>query len=199
MSFCDAVLPILSSLHDFGKTSSNYGSLVAAILVAVLLFVIRELFIRAKNYSGIFYTMSTVKDTSWNPHKGMRLFHTLILYSDGYVISGTSEKTGDISKAHSLEYEGAGKIRGEVTGRVERNYLWSTVMNLHIVEQGRDRESTSFMTITVSRFKLRRTRNSGDFYSTAANSKGSVLCGRESFNEHPIGYVPFQSTAGSQS
>lgn len=199
MSFCDTVLAAISSLHNFGMVSSNYGSLAAAIIVAMLLFAIRELFIRAKNYSGIFYTMSTVKDTSYNPYIGMQLFHTLVLYSDGYVISGTSEKTGDIDKVRPCEYEGSGKIRGEVTGRVERNYLWSTVMNLHIVEQGKNRESTSFMTIKVSRFKFRRSRNSGSFYSTAAKTKGSVLCGRESFNEHPIGCVPFQSIAGSQS
>ncbi|QHG24577.1 hypothetical protein [Pseudomonas sp. DTU12.1] len=198
MSFCDTVVAIASSIHSFGSVSSNYGSLVAAIIVAGMLFIIRELSIRSKNYSGVFYTMSTVESSSYNPYKGMQLFHTLVLYSDGYVICGTSEKTGDIDSKRGCEYEGAQKIRGEVTGRVERNYLWSTVMNLHIVEQGEKRESTSFMTVKVSRFNFRKAQNAGGFYSTAANTKGRVLCGRELFSEHPTGCSPFQSTAGSQ-
>lgn len=210
MSFCDALLVTVSSIEDtlkiclnaihlFGTQSSNYGSLAAAIIVAVLLFAIRELFIKAKNYSGIYYTLSTVEDTSYNPYREMRMFHTLVLFSDGYVISGTTEKTGDIDKIRPCEYEGSRKIRGVVSGRVERNYFGSSVMNLHIVEQGRDRESTSFMTIKVRRFRFFNRLNSGTFYSTAARTKGSVLCGREPFKEHPIGCVPFQSIAESQS
>ncbi|TWI58622.1 hypothetical protein IQ22_00330 [Pseudomonas duriflava] len=210
MSFCDTVLVTISSIedkvkicldaiHSFGNQSSNYGSLAAAIIVAVLLFAVREFSIKAKNYSGIYYAVSTVEDTSYNPFREMKMFHTLVLFSDGYVISGTTEKTGDIDKIRSYEYEGSGKIRGEVSGRVERNYFGSSVMNLHIVEQGKDRESTSFMTIKVRRFRFLNPLSSGSFYSTAARTKGSVLCGREPFKEHPIGHVPFQSTAESQS
>jgi len=189
----------LGSVHEFGQLSSNYGSLVAGLVVAFILFFIRELFIRASDYSGVFYTMSTVEESTYRPYKGMKLFHTLVLYSDGYVVSGTSEKTGDINAERSYEYPGATKIRGEVSGRIERNYLWSTVMNLHIVEQGADRPSTSFMSIKVSRVNFKSSKDSGKFFSTAAQSKGKLMCGRESFKEHPTGHVPFQSTSVSDS
>lgn len=210
MSLCDTALVTISSIketlkgsfvamHSFGTDSSNYGSLAAAVIVAIFLFAIRELFIRAKNYSGVFYTQSTVEDTSYNPYRGMQMFHTLVLFSDGYIISGTTEKTGDIDKVRPCEYEGSGKIRGEVSGRVERNYFGSSVMNLHIVERGAERESTSFMTIKIRRFGFLSSLNFGTFYSTAARTKGSVLCGREPFKEHPIGCVPFQSILESPS
>lgn len=194
LQFCEFLSYVASKINQFGGESSNYGSLVAALMAALIIFAIREVLIRSKNYSGVFFTKSTVEMSSYNPYMGMQVFHTLVLYSDGYVVSGTSEKTGDIDKKRSYEFQGAGKIRGVVTGRIERNYFFSSVMNLHIVEQG-VRESTSFMTITMLRYRRKGVVNVGAFYSTAANAKGSVLCGRDSFKDHPIGYVPCQSTA----
>lgn len=191
-SVLDVIKSFFSSIHEFGTLSSNYGSLIAAIIVAFVLFSIRELFNKAHDYSGVYYTKSTVKSTSYNPYRGMQLFHTLVLYSDGYVVYGTSEKTGDVDKARSYEYQGAGKVRGEVSGRVERNYLRSSVMHIHIVEKGSERDSTSYMTIKVRRFRFQNPLNSGFFYSTAARSEGIVLCGREFFKDHPTGCLPFQ-------
>ncbi|BAV73941.1 hypothetical protein PCAU_1732 [Pseudomonas chlororaphis subsp. aurantiaca] len=189
----------LDALHGFGLISSNYGSLLATLIAALVLFSIRELFNRAADYSGVYYTMSVVEDTSYNPFRGMRLFHTLVLFSDGYVVSGTSEKTGDVDGSRAHEYLGAAKIRGVVSGRVERNYIRSSVMHIHIVEQGASRESTSYMTIKVKRLNLRRRPFLGVFYSTAAAAKGRVQCGRRPFSEHPLGYLPFQSISESQS
>ncbi|WP_161492854.1 hypothetical protein [Pseudomonas putida] len=199
LSLKSCVLGWLSNVHEFGMVSSNYGSLAAALVVAFVLFFIRELFIRASDYSGVFYVMSTVEDSTYKPYKGMKLFHTLVLCSDGYVVSGTSEKTGDIDAVRAYEYPGATKIRGEVSGRIERNYFWNTVMNLHIVEQGAERVSSSFMSIKVRRIKCKGSTDSGKFYSTAAQSKGVLMCGRESFKEHPIGHSPFLSTSVSGS
>lgn len=208
MSICDEVQVVIVSLkeiffgfvgsiHEYGLLSSNYGSLVVALVVAIVLFAVREVFNNAGNCSGIYHTMSTVDHTSFNPYQGMQLFHTLVLYSDGYVVSGTSEKTGDVDKVRSHELFGSGKTRGEINGKVERNYLRRSVMNLHIVEYGEKRESTTFMTIKIRRFKIGTSLESGKFYSTAANSKGRVLCGREPFKDHPLGSVPHQSTLGS--
>lgn len=189
----------LQCLHNFGIASSNYGSLIAALLAAFILFLVRELLIKAKNYSGVFFVASTVEQSSYRPYKGMRIFYTLVLCSDGHDVYGTSEKTGDIDKKRSYEYRGVDKTRGVVTGRVERNYLRSTVMSLHIVEDGANRQTSSFMTIKVRRYRWWRKVEAGTFYSTAANSKGVLLCGRQPFKEHPIGFLRRQSTSVSQS
>lgn len=186
-------------LHKFGIASSNYGSLVAALLAAFILFSFRELLIKARNYSGVFFVASTVEQSSYRPYKGMRIFYTLVLYSDGHDVYGTSEKTGDIDKKRSYEYRGADKTRGVVTGRVERNYLRSTVMNLHIVEDGANRQTSSFMTIKVRRYRWWEKLEAGTFYSTAANSNGILSCGRQPFKEHPIGFSRCRSTSVSQS
>lgn len=199
MSVVEWIASWFQCLHNFGIASSNYGSLVAALLAAFILFSVRELLIKAKNYSGVFFVASTVEESTYRPYKGMRIFYTLVLCSDGHNVYGTSEKTGDIDKKRSYEYRGADKTRGIVTGRVERNYLRSTVMSLHIVEDGANRQTSSLMTIKIRRYRWWRKVEVGTFYSTAANSKGILLCGRHRFKEHPIGYSRCRSTSVSQS
>ena len=204
MSVCETVGQMASTiygyavkigdgLHVFGMESTNYGSLVTTLIAALILFSIKEFFNKASNYSGVFFTKSTVESTAYNPYKQMQTFHTLILFSNGHEVSGTSEKTGDIDSKRSYEFEGAGKIRGVVSGSVERNYIRSSVLNIHIVEQGEKRESTTYMSIKISRYNLRKLPFSGKFYTTAANTKGRVLCGRDNFSEHPSGHLPFPS------
>lgn len=188
------ILSIPSSIHAFGILSSNYGSLVATLLAATALFAVKEFSNNASKCSGVFFTKSIVELTEYNPHKGMEVFHTFVLFSDGYIVSGTSEKTGDNDLRGGCEYVGGGKIRGVVVGRIERNYIRSSVINLHIVEQGLNREITTYMSIPMSRFSLGNSPMYGKFYTTASNSKGSVLCGREKFNEHPCGCSPLRST-----
>jgi hypothetical protein len=189
----DYAVKLGDALHAFGMESTNYGSLVTTLIAALILFSIKEFFNQASNYSGVFFTKSTVVSTAYNPYKHMQTFHTLILFSDGHEVSGTSEKTGDIDSNRSYEFEGAGKIRGVVSGSIERNYIRSSVLNIHIVEQGQKRESTTYMSIKIRRYNFRKLPFSGRFYTTAANTKGSVLCGRDSFSEHPSGLLQFQS------
>lgn len=204
MSVCETLASAVSSisaftsgvwdgLHAFGMASTNYGALVATLLAALILFSIKEFFNKASNYSGVFFTKSTVVSSAYNPYKQMQTFHTLILFSNGYEVSGTSEKTGDIDGNRSYEFEGSAKIRGVVSGSIERNYIRSSVLNIHIVEKGEKRESTTYMSIKISRYNFRNAAFSGDFYTTAANTKGSVLCGRGGFTEHPSGHLQFPS------
>ena len=177
---------VVKAIHDFGVVSSNYGSLVATLIAAAIFFIIREYSNQASDYSGVFYAKSTVVSTSYNPYRGMQTFHTLVLFSDGYVISGTSEKTGDISlKKGPCEYVGSQRVRGVVTGRVERNYIRSSVFHMHIVEQGFEREITTYISIKMPKCSFSAKLLKGEFYTTASNAKGSVLCGREEFSEHP--------------
>lgn len=187
------VQEILSSLHAFGMGSTNYGSVVSTLIAAMVLFAIKEFYNKASSYSGVFFTYSVAESTTYNPYRGLQTFHTLVLFSDGHVVSGTSEKTGDINLERKYEYPGASKIRGVVTGVVERNYIRSSVLNIHIVEEGADRQITTYMSIKFQRYGFKKLPFHGEFYSTAASTKGRVLCGRERFNEHPIGHLPLQS------
>ncbi|QWC52416.1 hypothetical protein [Pectobacterium atrosepticum] len=70
----------------------NYGSIVSAIIVAFILFFIKEFFRIPPKLSGVFYLKSTTTESSYNPYKNIIIYYTLIIYSDGSIIEGTSEK-----------------------------------------------------------------------------------------------------------
>lgn len=181
----------------FGSGSNNYGSIITGLITASLLYFFKAIFMPAPSCSGTYYTKSTVIESTWNPYKGMNAFHTIIISCNGNEITGSSEMTGEICKKHKLEYQGAGKRRGEVTGCIERRAFRRSIMRLHIVEQGAHRKFTISLDVKLGLFGRASGLLSGQFYSSAANSKGTVLCGRKEFKEHPTGYSQFPSSSES--
>ena len=180
---------VFVSAHEFGRASSNYGSLVAALMAtfiaAPIIFLIKENKNRGSDFSGVFWMKSTTLETSYNPYRGLQVFHTLVIYSDGYSVGGTSEKTGEISSVEPKEYVGKDRRRGTVTGRIERNYTRQSFLHLHIVENGERRDSTLYIKVPIKSINKRRLQLGGEFYSTAANSTGNIVWKRNSFSEHP--------------
>jgi len=184
----NSVKTLLNTLHSFGTNSSNYGSLAAALLAAMItalvIFLIKESRIPTSRFCGVFYLETRTIETAYNPFKDMRTFRTIIIFTDGHLIQGTSERTGEISRQGSAEHIGDKRCRGIVNGRIERNYTRGSVLHLQIVEQGRKRDSTIYLKIPISTFE-RKGALAGRFYTTAADSSGDVLWQRQSFEDHP--------------
>jgi len=67
----DFVKTLLNTLHSFGTNSSNYGSLVAAVLAAMitalLIFIIKESRIPTSRFCGVFYLETRTIETAYNP------------------------------------------------------------------------------------------------------------------------------------
>ncbi|MNN72246.1 hypothetical protein D3C81_1882630 [compost metagenome] len=123
-------------------------------------------------------------------YKDLRTFFTFVICSDGYEISGTSEKTGEIVEdGERIIYNGKSRKRGMVTGHIERNYIFNSVMHLHVTEEGRDRDFSTYISIKINRFSVFRAGYLGRFYSTAADSQGAIVCQRSQFQDHPKAYV----------
>ena len=186
-----ACTDFLACIHEFGMISSNYGSITAALLVAFALFLIKELSNRGSQYSGK-YHIKTITNTSIEPrHHNLEMFFTFIICSDGYEISGTCEKTGEKNAdGEEIIYRGKNRKRGIVTGHIERNYIFNSVMHLHITEKGKDREFSTYMSIKFKRISWPNSLFKGVFSSTAADSQGEIFCQRSSFSEHPKKYAP---------
>lgn len=179
----------LGCLHEFGMISSNYGSLVAALFAALIFFIVREISNRGSYYSGTFYVLSETVVSRVKRYEDLNMFFTFIICSDGYVISGTCEKTAEIvSDGEQIPYHGGRRKRGIVTGHVERNYIFNSVMHLHIIEEGRDRNFSTYMAVTMKRLPWLRKNFRGDFYSTAGDSQGVLEFRRMPFDEHPKRY-----------
>jgi len=181
-------MEILEILNIFGKASSNYGSLAATLLSAVVIFIFKEYVRKPKNFSGTFFIKTKTSKTEYIPFEGLTLFHTINVISDGAIVTGHSEKTGEISSSGDIDYIGKNRTPGIITGRVERNYLRKSTLHIIMEEQGKDRKYSTAIHIPIS--KIMR----GNFFSTAADSSGKVEWKDEKFLEHPSKSSPRQFT-----
>ncbi|WP_145577979.1 hypothetical protein [Yersinia mollaretii] len=194
----DFIVAAAQAIDKIGLQSNNYGSVLTAIIVAIILFFIKEFVRSPPKLSGVFYLKSTTIESSYNPFKGMVLYHTLIIFSDGVIIEGTSEKTAekDINKGDWL-FVGKNRPRGKVTGRIERRYLRSHKINIHIEENGNLRVSSHYISLKRNNsfpwfFGRTRTTNTflGEFFSSSADSKGTIICQASKFIDYPLQSSP---------
>jgi hypothetical protein len=165
---------------DFG---SDYASgFLATLTAALFIFAWRELF-SPIDLTGTFYVKSTIMESTLQAHRGLVIFHTLCLTSDGYVIDGSSEKTGEIElNGTERRYVGIHRRRGKLLGKIQRNYFKSSILSLHIEEINELREIS-----IVLIFKLRKKSiENGKILTTAADSSGYSECSRQRFTEHPM-------------
>ncbi|HFK5792938.1 TPA: hypothetical protein ACG0DR_001289 [Enterobacter asburiae] len=186
LNFFSAVIEyiyqLIQLLNDFGKLSSNYGSLVAALIVALTLFFFKEFVKPPPKLSGVFYIKSVTTDSAKNSYRDMVLYHTFILYSDGSSIDGTSEKTAESAiKEGDWIYPAQKRLRGKISGKIERRYLRPHEIHLHIVENGSKRESSHYINLRYKKKGLFQ----GQFFSSAADSKGTIICKTTPFEEYP--------------
>lgn len=172
---------ILGALHRFLDNNGFYGSFLAAMLGAIILFFIKEFFNPSKKINGEFYVLLATKESSWNPYKGMVVERQIILFSDGHEVKGSCEKTREKAKGKGIhEYRAADRVRGEVNGFIERNYMRSSRLHLHIVEDNPEsRKSTSYATANLGWGFFKLNAYEGTFYSTAGDSAGTVKICKE--------------------
>lgn len=181
-------MELLEAINYFGNISSNYGSLAATLLSAIIIFAFKEYIRRPKELSGEFFLKTTTQKTAYNPYNNLMVFHTIHIVSDGVAITGHSEKTGEISQQGDIEYIGENRAHGTVTGRIERNYLRYSILHVIIKEKGEKREYSISIKIPIKK------RMHGTFYSTAADSSGTAEWRQKKFLEHPSKSSPRQFT-----
>ena len=77
----------------------------------------------------------------------------------------------------SKKYIGKKRICSKVEGYIERNYFGADKISIHIIENGTDRESTSFQKVISKCSNVLE----GEFESTAGDSKGICIWQRKLF------------------
>lgn len=187
------------SIKDFflkGFTGhSILEAVIAAIIIALLFFLIREKYFGYPDLSGKWYLESVTEESSYNPYINMILHHQVFLRVAGNIVEGMAEKTYEDSSygkrtthsSHVIEYIGKHRAVAEITGCIIKNYFSPDVLILHAVEVGERRKSTIY-----SRFKIRKKycifgeyiiENKGIFYSMVSNQKGYVRLSKQPFSE----------------
>ncbi len=157
--------------------SDVIATVLGGIILAVLFFWSREKLFSLSNITGQWYFEVQTTKTVNNPYMGMKLRYVAILWQEGPHIKGTTEKIYEISSTGEREYIGEARTRGYVEGFLEKKYFSEDRLALHIIEDGKNRESTNFHDVLIQSNK----RMTGVFSSMIADQEGDVIWQRNRF------------------
>ncbi len=164
-----------SHLFDLKDIFSNS---IAGLIIIIIIFFYKEKISSITDCSGVWYIKTITKETKYNPYMDMVLVYKMIVLQKGQELEGTIEKIYENSlKDGSKEYIGKDRIRSKFKGYIERNYFGADKISIHIIENGTDRESTSFQKIISKCSNVLE----GEFESTAGDAKGICIWQRKPF------------------
>jgi hypothetical protein len=138
--------------------------------------------------SGRWYLQTQTENTARNPFRGMHLKYEAIVWQEGAVVRGTTEKIYESSSTVRRQIEGTNRISGDLSGYSDRFVFSPNRVRLHLAEKGQERTSTAFFDLLCERPPfLRRLFGLSDDRRSEGRRSGQVMQG------------VFQSTAGSSS
>ena len=172
----------LSSYEGLGMNRQIFSSFVSKIILtvlsgvilAILLFFARERLFPLPDVTGLWYVETHTVETTYDDYRDLMLRYVAVLSGKGSRIKGTLEKICEkplpSKKQCGYSYKPDKRTRSEVDGYIDKKYFSKDRVYLHIVEEGRKRQSTHFHDLVVER----KSNMEGVFTSSAANSEGKV-------------------------
>ena len=158
---------------------SNVAStIMGGLILAFLFFLAHEKLFPLPTITGQWHMEMRFDKSSCKPYDGMVLQYVVVIWREGSNIKGSAEKVYESSSTGKRSYTGTKRTRSVIEGYADKNIFSSDRVLLHIVEDGRARESTHFQELTVGGGGDRMT---GLFSSMTADSKGVVTWQREPF------------------
>ena len=156
---------------------SMASTVSGGVLLAILFFLSREKWFPLPKITGKWQVEIRIHNTAYKPYEGMVLRFIAMIWREGAVIKGTSEKVYENSSTGERKYVGENRTRSKIEGYIDKRYFSKDRVSLHIIEVGENRESTNFHDLVVQK----NDRMSGIFHTTAADSEGEVTWQREPF------------------
>ena len=144
-------------------------SIITTLLLALIYFIGENLFFKTPDLSGPWQFETKVKKTDYKLYQGMKLTFIAFLNQNGLEISGSGEKIKENLKGKEKEYIGAERIRIEITGRIEKNFLKNHVVHVQFKEYGKLRISTTRQTLIYKNSSM-----DGTYISTVSDQSGDV-------------------------
>ncbi|WP_372985514.1 hypothetical protein [Marinobacter sp.] len=142
-----------------------------------LIFLIREKICPVPDINGRWYFQKKTLKTAYNPYRNMVLRYEVILWREGTIVRGTAEKTYEDAESGTRDYIGKNRTRGHIEGFIQKNYLGKDKIFLHIIENGQERESTTFHQLMFQK----KSKMVGQFSSMVAKQSGEVTWQRTPF------------------
>ena len=150
------------------------ATVIGGVVLSLMFFVFSDFIHTTPNLSGRWYFVNETRSTSYNPFRGLKVTYTVLLTQEGAKVFGTGEKIEDELDGKSTRYSGQDRVHITVSGYLQNNFLLKDTLNIHYVEQGRARSSSTLHNLV----RFSDTAMGGEFFSTIADSEGSVSWSR---------------------
>ncbi len=144
------------------------GSIIGGAILALVFFICSDFVFKSPDLNGRWLMAKTVTETQHDSYKDLIVLYEVVLRQDGLRLSGTAEKVAEIHNGNLFKYDYEKRVRVELEGAIDRNYLSKDRVNIHWVEHGRKRDSSSLL--QISRFNDEYMK--GRYSSTVARSSG---------------------------
>ena len=151
--------------------TNTISTILGGFFLTFLLFFFNEFVFTKKNLSGVWKVKMKIVESSFNPYKDLLIEYQIYLIQNGNNVIGTGEKIRETNKEKEItEYERNKRVTIKIDGSFDRKYLRKSLLNLIVVENGRQRESRASYNLKVKNSK----RMVGSFKGTAADAIGNL-------------------------
>jgi hypothetical protein len=158
---------VLAGSYDT-LSSDILATLLGGMLLTLLFFLVREKLSPLPRLSGVWDVTTTTKTATLPQYAHMVITYRVILLQSGRDMTGTAEKVGENVGGVGHTYKGELRVRSVLSGGIEKFYFSRSRVQIHMVESGRKRESTTFFQLSIDK----KNQMSGVWDSTAADSSG---------------------------
>jgi len=155
-------------------------TLVGTFSVGFVFFVANDYFFKTPNLNGRWDFTTKPTFARSQTIEIMQLSYTVLLYQEGEKIKGVGEKTRAVIPAgnkynrrpldEKYDVGTPARVRIEIEGYIDKNYLSADRLILQYNEQGTKRLTSTFHTLLIEDDKTM----SGGFKSTISDSEGEV-------------------------
>lgn len=171
----------------FDSTLSN---IIAALIVALIFFILKEKIFKTPNLTGKFYLKLNVKETDYNQFKEMELQFIVHLSSDNKKIIGGGEKIYEDAPnakngAQVIHYQTRHKTPVTIEGSITKNILSQDEINLLFKVHDNIRESTMIVSLNYPCSICNSNPNNiyGKFTWSASDKSGKATLSKTKFSQ----------------
>lgn len=146
------------------------ASVLSAILIALLLLVWNDYFLKRDRLTGYWNVKYITDKTTYSPYLNLEENYDFLITQQGNVLSGTGEKISELSSSESVEYDADKRTHVNLIGNLKYNFFSNSELDLSHLEKGRIRDSSRILKLRV----LSNNSIEGTYISTIADSSGRV-------------------------
>jgi hypothetical protein len=146
------------------------SGLLSGAALAALFFLFREWWHPLPSITGRWYLETHTTSSTYSQFADLRLKYEAMIWQAGPAVSGSMEKIFEHNSKEAFQFDNAKRTHATVEGYIDRFYLRKNRIILHLIEEGRVRDSSCIFVLVLKKGEL-----VGTFHSTAADSSGTAV------------------------